>query len=161
MLAAFVDADSNGKAGKQLFVKRRNGMGKLDDGEIFFEGSQFAYKGTRCIINLTAAVEDDLRLGADGIDVIHGQSIFEHVLPDDLPPVFVMVVVEWRSRNIDHEVRVLTDQLIHGTDPVERVIANVPDVFADGEGDLFPFERDDGPLEPGFEIAVFVEDVVV
>ncbi len=72
-----------------------------------------------------------------------------------------MIIVEGGCGDIDHEIGMLADQLIHGADPIQWVIANVPDVFANGEGDLLSFKGNDGPLEAGFEIAVFVEDVVI
>src|SRR5260221_6958258 len=136
-------------------------MRQVHYSKILFKVFQLFRQPAFCIIDDTAAVKDDLRLRTDGIAVIHGKAVFQDVLPDDFFAVLIVVVIKGRSGNIDHQVRVLPHQLIHRADAVEWIVAEVPDVFTDGQGYFLSFERDNIPLVTGLEIAVFVKNIVI
>ncbi len=87
--------------------------------------------------------------------------ILYDILADYFLAVFIVVVVEGRCRDIDHQVWALFHQLIHRAYAVKRVITQVPDVFTDGQRNLLSFERDHLPFIPRFEIPVFVEYIIV
>ena len=72
-----------------------------------------------------------------------------------------MHVVKGRCADIDHELRLLFDQHIHGVNAIERILVQIPDVFANSYGELAPLEVNYLPIISWFEIAVLVEDIVV
>jgi hypothetical protein len=156
-----IPVDRNGKTWQQLFEQRRHGMWQRNDGEILFEIIQFFDQISFRIVDDAAAVEYDLRLAAYCGAIVHGKMVFQYILPDHFFAILIVIIVKRRGGDIDHHVGVLSYQVIHGADPVQRVISYIPDVLADGEGDLFAFEWYHLPFKSGFEIAVFVKDIVV
>ncbi len=72
-----------------------------------------------------------------------------------------MCIVEWRSGNINNEIGLLCNEFVHRTSGIDRiVIAYIPKVFANGEGDFFSFEIYGVKFTIGFKITVFIKDVV-
>jgi hypothetical protein len=72
-----------------------------------------------------------------------------------------VIIVEGRGRDVDHQIGMLADQLVHRANPVQRVIAEIPDILADGESDLFALEWDDLPFVGRLKIPVFIKHVIV
>ena len=72
-----------------------------------------------------------------------------------------MIIVKRGSRKVDHEIGILLHQFIHGADPVEWIIAQVPDVFTNGDGQFLAHEFNTIPTVCRLKIAVFIKDIVI
>src|SRR5205809_7935162 len=81
--------------------------------------------------------------------------------PDNTLPQYILCVIVRRGGKIDHYIGLECHQLFHRSDAVQKVIAHVPDVFANRYRQFFSLERDDIPFIGRFEITVFIEYIIV
>jgi hypothetical protein len=71
-----------------------------------------------------------------------------------------MIIVKRRSRNIHHQLRILLNQFIHRANPVQGIVAQVPDVFTNGQCNAGTLERYTVPLKGGLKISVLIKNIV-
>ena len=71
-----------------------------------------------------------------------------------------MIIVEGRCGNVDHDIRLLLYQYIHRADPVQRVIAQVPDIFTYRKCNTVIFKRDHVPFKARLKVPVLIKYIV-
>ena len=124
------------------------------------KGRQLSAKVGVFIKYKRSSVKNNFCLAAVGIAVKHGQPVLYHIGFDGGFSVFIVCVVEWRSRDIDHHVGLLFHQLIHGANAVQWIIAEVPNVLTNGKGNAFSFVGDYVPFVCRFKITVLIKYIV-
>lgn len=139
-------------------------VGQIDDAEVFGEGGEAGAEGAGGVADEAAAVEDELVVAADGVDVDDGAAEGAGGVGDEGLADVAFVVVPGARGEVDHEVAFLGRELAGGIDAaieLTRAEGGVrPDIFADGDANAAAGVFDDERAGGGFEVAVFVEDIV-
>lgn len=135
----------------------------LDHAQLFAEGGEAGEELAAGGGDHAAAVEDEFVVSADDIDVDDGAAAGAGGVGDESEADVFLRAVPGAGREIQEEIELAGAQRFDRIDVVEtarsdRVVR--PDIFADGETDTLAVELHDGGFLGGFEITVFVKDVV-
>jgi hypothetical protein len=110
------------------------------------------------------AIEDELVVAADGVDVHDGAIEFEGRIGHQFLPDGTLAVMPRTGRDVDHQIAALRGELPYRIETVVQLARRDhgmrPDVLANGDTDALTGVFDHGGRGRGLEIAVLVEDVV-
>src|SRR5262249_20963548 len=99
------------------------------------------------------AVEDQLILPAQQIDIGEGQTDITHTPPRNV--LALALLVDFIGRSVDDDQQLGTV----GAGELRRL--RLPDIFADQESYAKPSAIHDGRLTSGVKVALFIKDLVV
>ena len=143
---------------------RRRGSGvEFDDGGIFLEGSELGLDGAIGIDGERAAIEDELIISADGVAVEDGDAVLGGDGLEELDSALGFTGGERGGAEIEESGGALIDEGGDGGGEVEgaREEGIGPEIFADGDAEEGAGDGDWGDVGSGFEVAIFLEDVVI
>ncbi len=105
-------------------------------------------------------VKYNLCLAANGVAIKHWQPVLNYIQFYNCFAFFIMQVIKWRSTDVYHHIRLLLNQHIHRANAVQKIIAYIPDVFANSQRNFFSFELDHIPIKRWFKIPILIKHII-
>ncbi len=136
---------------------------EINDQHIFFEAFGARQEAALGVEGATSAIEDQIVIAANLIDVGEGKAVAARHLPEHALAQFLLACGERRRRKIENGVGAGLDKDLDGVFVVAAPlpeISVVPDILADthAKAAAVPFEH--LRAVRGLEVTVLIEDVV-
>ncbi|MNE35229.1 hypothetical protein D3C80_1289790 [compost metagenome] len=72
-----------------------------------------------------------------------------------------MRIIKRRSTEVDHDIWLLLDQLVHRGETIHLISFHIPYIFTNSYCQTLAFERNYIPVKGWFEVAVFIKNIII